>query len=112
MGGRREVLRCTRDSLGIASIDFGVEWRHRNFAVRDIKDFRFGQVGSTRYGPINGLTFEANDKRGEFFGGLRVAEAQTILSEMQRLGVNVVADPAMPAMVKQEEEMWRKSPFG
>ena len=25
MGGRREVLRCTRDSLGIASIDFGVE---------------------------------------------------------------------------------------
>jgi len=110
MGGRREVLRCTRDSLEIQRIDFGVAWHPRRFPIRDIKGFRFGQVGATRFGPINGLRFVTHDKPVMSFRSLRAVEAQTILPELQRLGVNVVVDPAMLATVEAERS--RKSLFG
>jgi hypothetical protein len=109
--GGREVLVCAHHSLEITSIDFGCIWRRRNFAIRDVSGFRFGELGVSKYGAINGLRFEANGKRVKCLSGLRSVEAQTIPGEVERLGVSVTVDPTMPMMVEMER-LRRKSFLG
>jgi hypothetical protein len=109
--GRREVLRCTNDDLDIINLDFGYAWRHRSFLRQDIKEIGFGAVGSSKYGSVTGLRFNAAGKEIKLLRGLRSAEAQKVLAKLSDLGFDTVTDPAMPMMVEIEKSR-RKSFWG
>lgn len=108
--GSKQVLRCTREIIEITYIDFGREWRRRQFIRTEVHRFEFAAVGVSKYGAILGLKFNYQGKTIKFFAGLKAVEAQTILQEAKRLGVDTLIDPAM-RMIVEIESSRRKSFF-
>jgi hypothetical protein len=95
-------LRCTRETLEVIDIFHGRAKQTKFYTRSEVKTIRFGAVSYSKYGGIGGLIFEAAGKRIKTLYGLKCAEAQDILDELQRLGFDVYRDPGMPMMVEME----------
>jgi hypothetical protein len=104
-------LRCTRDGLDVIDVFHGRKEKTRLFPRAEVKRVRFGAVSYSKYGATCGLIFTAAGKNIKTLSGLKCIEAQEILDELQRLGYDVVHDPAMPMMVEMEQSR-RKSWLG
>ena len=59
------------------------------------------------FNPLNGrsghLSFFVGERSVECLPGLRCVEAQLILNELERMGFDVVSNPAMSGMVRMEQ---------
>jgi hypothetical protein len=100
--GGRQVLRLSRGRLEIVDVDFGRVWRRRFYARNKVEEIVFGAAGFA-LGSRRGLSFITAGKRVRVFPGLRAPEAQRILTDLKRLGFNVVRDPKMLLMVEMEQ---------
>ena len=109
--GGNEILRCTRSELAISNIDFGRVWRHRSFAVADVKKMEFAVFGFSKFSKLYGLRFDVDGSRVVALRGLKAVEAQKILEALKNLGLETIADPAMRMAVEMELDR-RKSPLG
>lgn len=96
-------LRCTRETVEVIDILPGRAQKTTSYARVDVKEVRFGEVGLSRYGSVNGLIFDVADKKVKTLSGLESPEAQRILNELQRLGFNTYNDPGMPMMADIEK---------
>jgi hypothetical protein len=100
-------VRCGRDNLEVIDVFCGRTTGTRSYAQTDVKRIRFGAVSFSKYGSVGGLIFEVSGERVKVLYGLKCIEAQKILSELQRLGFDVLVDVGMPMMVEMEQSRRR-----
>ncbi len=103
-------VRCTRETVEVTDILPG-RVKRTSYARTEVKEVKFGGVSVARYGAVNGLIFEVENKSIQTLYGLRPIEAQRILEELKRMGFNVYSDPGMPMMVDIEKSLRKTKLF-
>jgi hypothetical protein len=91
-----ETLHCDHTTLTISRIPYldfrNRTWKTRSYALRDIEKFRFAVYASAKNSSIYGFRFRANGRRHKTLPGLQAPEAWSIMTALQRFGVDAVLD--------------------
>jgi hypothetical protein len=95
-------LKCTRDTIQTTRMVFGKVRRILSFPKSEVTRFQYVDG----FNPLNGrsgyLSFFVGERLFKCLPGLKCVEAQLILNELERMGFDVVNNPAMSGMVQIE----------
>ncbi|MGA3371465.1 MAG: hypothetical protein ABSC48_06845 [Terracidiphilus sp.] len=94
-------LQCTGESIRLTHMRWGKAKLTRSFAKEDIRRIQY-IAAEPLFSPAS-LGFIAKGKKITCLTGLKCIEAQRILDELQRMGFDVVRNPAMPVMIQMEQ---------
>jgi len=100
----KKALHCTRNSIEVVNLVRGVERSRRSYPKAEVGQIRYSAVSYSKYGAVNGIVFEAAQKKVKSLSGLECPEAQIILKEFDRLGFKVFHDVGMPMLVEMALE--------
>jgi hypothetical protein len=86
-----EFLRCDHEQLHIGRRAFNRRWTRRSFPIKEVHQLRYAAREDRQDSRIKSLVFEAHGHRETLFLFLQPNDAQQILDECSRLGVEVAA---------------------
>jgi hypothetical protein len=96
-------LKCTRDTVQTTRMVFGKVRRILSFPKNDVTRFEYVDG----FNPLNGrsgyLSFFVGERIIKCLPGLKCVEAKLILNELERMGFDVVSNPALATMVQIEQ---------
>jgi hypothetical protein len=96
-------LKCTRDTVQATRMVCGKVRRIFFFPKNEVTRFQYVDG----FNPLNGrsgyLSFFVGERSIKCLPGLKCVEAQLVLNELERMGFDVVSNPAMSGMVQMEQ---------
>jgi hypothetical protein len=98
-----DELRCTKEQIRVSSMVRGRSKRVRDFSTSAVRRIQYVQQDFPWFGSSPCLGFRSGNKAVTCLPGLKAKEAQRILDELGRLGLDVIRDPDMPVMVEMEQ---------
>lgn len=98
-----DEFRCTKESIRITRMVRGKPKRIRDFSTSEVRRIQYVHQDFPWFGSPSCLGFRARDKRVSCLDGLKTSEAQRILDELGRMGLDVARNPDMPVMIEMEE---------
>jgi hypothetical protein len=96
-------LSCTQDEVQATWIRFGKVKRVLSFPKNEVTRFQYVDGFNPFSGRSSYLCFSVGERSVKCLPGLKCVEAQLILNELERMGFDVVNNPAMSGMVQMEQ---------
>jgi hypothetical protein len=106
----RKRLRFTPDVIEIIETHRGRLHRTQSYLKADVTTLHYEEEMSIFPGTKGRLCFTVGDQQIKCLYPLKCLEANRILSELQRMGFDVLRDAGLPMMIEMEQAR-RKRPF-
>jgi hypothetical protein len=96
-------LSCTQDKVQTTWMRLGKVKRVLSFPKNEVTRFQYVDGFNPFSGRSSYLCFSVGERLIKCLPGLKCVEAQLILNELERMGFDVVSNPAMSGMVQMEQ---------